>query len=78
MKTTLLALAAALAVTAGMATAMVEIEDADGNGTYSMDEMIVSFPDLTESDFAELDADASGELSDDELHAAVEKGMLAE
>lgn len=78
MKTTLLALAATLAVTAGMATAMVEIEDADGNGSYSMDEMMVSYPDLTESDFAELDADASGELTDDELLAAVEKGILAE
>ena len=78
MKITGLVLASALALTAVSAAAMTVVEDADGNGTYSMDEMIVSFPDLTDADFAEIDADASGEVSQEELVAAVESGLLPE
>lgn len=76
MKTPVLFLAA-LAVTAVQAGAAT-VADTDGNGAYSMEEMIVTYPDLTEDAFAGIDTDESGEVSEDELVAAVENGMLAE
>lgn len=77
MKTPVLFLAAALAVSAVQVSAAT-VSDADGNGSYSMDEMVMAYPDLTENDFAEIDTDDSGDVSEDELLAAVENGMLAD
>ncbi len=77
MKTPVLFLAAALAVSAVQTSAATMVEDADGNGSYSMDEMAVSYPDLTAEDFAEIDTDASGEIDTQELALAIESGMLA-
>lgn len=77
MKTPVLFLAAALAVSAVQTSAATMVEDADGNGTYSMDEMAVSYPDLTAEDFAEIDSDGSGEVDTQELALAIESGMLA-
>ena len=77
MKTPVLFLAAALAVSAVQTSAATMVEDADGNGTYSMDEMAVSYPDLPAEDFAEIDSDGSGEVDTQELALAIESGMLA-
>lgn len=76
MKTPVLFLAAAMAVSAVQTSAATMVEDADGNGTYSMEEMAVSYPDLTAEDFAEIDTDASGEIDTEELALAVESGRL--
>lgn len=69
--------AAALAVCAVTANAAT-VEDADGNGTYSMEEIAAAYPGVTEDAFAEMDTDQSGDISEDELAAAVDAGALAE
>lgn len=73
-----LCLAALVAVSAVQAHAETAVEDADGNGSYSMEEMTAAFPDMTEDQFVEIDADASGDVSEEELAAAMEGGVLAE
>ncbi len=78
MKKTVLFVAAAMAFSAVQASAMTAVEDMDANGFYSMEEMAASYPDLTAEIFAEIDADASGEISEEELVAAVDTGLLAE
>ncbi len=65
---------AALGASAAMAQTMVE--DTDGDGSYNMDEMKAAYPDLTEETFGEVDADADGMVSADELTAAQESGLL--
>jgi len=77
MKMHVLFLAAAMAVSAVQASAAT-VEDADGNGTYSMDELKAAYPDMTDETFAEVDADDSGEVSEEELSEAIESGVLSE
>jgi hypothetical protein len=60
----------------GATAAMAEVEDANGDGVYSMDEVKVTYPDLTEEVFTTLDANADGALDDDELAAGVSAGLL--
>lgn len=76
MKTPVLMLTAVMAVSAVQASAAT-VEDTDGNGSYSLEEMSVAYPELTDGDFAEMDADESGDISEDELTAAMENGVLA-
>jgi len=78
MKNTVLALSAILAFSAVSAQAETVVADADGNGTFSMEELMVSFPDLTAEAFAAVDANADGAVDADELKAAVEAGLLPE
>lgn len=77
MKTHVLFLAAVMALTAVQASAAT-VEDADGNGSYSMEEMAAAYPDMGEETFADIDTDESGEISPEELAAAVESGALAQ
>jgi hypothetical protein len=77
MKMHVLFLTAVMAVSAVQASAAT-VEDADGNGSYSMEEMAAAYPDLTEEAFADIDADQSGDVSGEELAAAMEGGLLAE
>ena len=76
MKNVLLTLGAMIALSAGAALAQVTVEDTDGNGSYSMEELMVAYPDLTEDRFGEIDADADGAVSPEELTAAQEAGLL--
>ncbi|MEL7258046.1 MAG: EF-hand domain-containing protein [Pseudomonadota bacterium] len=76
MKPSVLFLAAIVAVSAVQASAAT-VEDVDENGTYSMEEMLVSFPELSEVQFAEIDTDDSGEISEEELASAMEKGVIS-
>lgn len=66
--------ASAFAVTAAQAETMVT--DVDGNGLFSMEELIVAYPDLTPEVFTAADADADGSLSADELKAAQTAGTI--
>ncbi|MDQ2093304.1 EF-hand domain-containing protein [Rhodalgimonas zhirmunskyi] len=76
MKTRLSALAlAALLATHGAYAATPE--DTDGNGSYSQEEMMAAYPDLTAEAFDEIDADGNGEIDDVEFNDASEAGMLA-
>lgn len=71
-----LILAALLGLGATAATAETLVEDADGDGVYSMEELVVAFPDLTEETFGTIDADADGFIDAKELAAAEEAGVL--
>jgi hypothetical protein len=71
-----------LAVLAGVgaATAVAAetmVEDTDGDGVYSMAELLVVYPALTDERFGEIDANADGAVDTDELTAALEAGLLA-
>ena len=74
MKATVMVLGAAL--TAMASVAMASVEDSDGNGLYSYEEMAAGYEGLSEELFAEIDADGDGEVSDEEFEAAVEAGLI--
>ena len=67
-------LAALVAASAAVAQTMVE--DTDGDGVYSMEELMVVYPDLTEDGFAAVDTNADGAVDAEELAAAQETGLL--
>jgi len=67
---------AALVATPLMAQDMGAVADTDGNGTFSMEELQVAFPDLSEEVFAEIDTSADGEVDTAELEAALGAGLL--
>lgn len=71
-----------LAVMIGMgaATAVAAetmVEDTDGDGVYSMAELLVAYPAMTDERFVEIDTNADGAVDTDELAAAQEAGLLA-
>ncbi len=72
-KLTTLAAAAAMALAT---QALAEVQDADENGSYSFAEMQMAYPALTEEQFVALDTDESGELSAEELTAAMDAELL--
>ncbi|WP_323781512.1 EF-hand domain-containing protein [Leisingera sp.] len=67
------------ALTAAPLAAMESITeaDADGNGSYSLEELQAAFPDLTAETFATIDANADGEADLAEVKAAADAGLLA-
>ncbi|WP_407493538.1 EF-hand domain-containing protein [Pseudooceanicola sp. MF1-13] len=77
MTKTLLSISAILGLSAAPLMAETMIDDTDSSGTYSMEEMQVAYPDLTEEQFAEVDTDESGDVTPEELTAALEAGVLA-
>ncbi|MBM2320909.1 MULTISPECIES: hypothetical protein [Marivita] len=76
MKNAIVTLGTVVALTAGLAHAQVAVEDTDSNGSYSMEELMVSYPDLTEDVFAAVDVDGDGAVSADELAAAQDAEIL--
>lgn len=68
-------LVAILAMSAAYAQTMVE--DTDGDGTYSMEELMVVYPALTEDIFVAIDSNEDGAVDAEELAAAQEDGTLA-
>jgi len=65
---------AALALAASQALAAPV--DSDGNGMFSMEEMSEAYPDLTEEQFADIDANEDGEIDQTELNEAIEAGTI--
>ncbi len=61
---------------AGAAVAQ-DVEDTDGSGTYSMEELMVAYPSLTAEVYAVVDANGDGTVDADELAAAQASGVLA-
>jgi hypothetical protein len=53
-----------------------EIADTDGNGTWSMDELVVAYPDLTAETFTALDVNVDGAVDQAELAAGIADGAL--
>ncbi len=61
----------------GVATsAMAEAEDTNGDGVYSMEELMVAYPTLTEEIFTTIDSNGDGAVDDIELAAALDAGVL--
>ncbi len=62
----------------GVSTAAMaaEVEDTDGDGMYSMEELLVAYPALTEELFGTIDGNGDGAVDADELTAAIEAGVL--
>lgn len=52
------------------------IADADGNGTWSLEELQVAYPDLTQDSFTAMDVNADGGIDAEELAKAIGDGML--
>lgn len=69
---------AASGVFLGAASMMAHaaIEDSDGDGLYSFEEVIAAYPTLTEEAFLELDGDGDGMLTPEEVTAAQAAGVL--
>lgn len=58
------------------AATAAEVEDTDGDGVYSMEELMVAYPSLTEELFGTIDGNGDGAVDEDELTAAVDAGVL--
>ena len=52
--------------------------DNDGDGAYSLDELQVFYPSLTESDFRQIDTDGNGTVSPAEFRRGQDNGHLRE
>mgnify|MGYP005853533567 FL=1 len=76
MRKVMIAATASLLGVAGMAVAQ-EVADTDGDGVYSMEELMAAYPSLTPETFALIDANGDGTVDADELTAAQEAGTLA-
>ncbi|MCO0613629.1 hypothetical protein M8756_09955 [Lutimaribacter sp. EGI FJ00015] len=75
MKKSVLVILPAL-MTATPAFAQAALVDADGNGTYSHTELTAAYPEVSEDDFAQIDANGDGEIDEDELAMAKDAGIL--
>lgn len=76
MKTIVLALGAISALAVAQANAQTVVNDADGNGVFSMEELVAAYPDLTEDQFKAADANADGSVDAEELAAAIQAGHI--
>lgn len=72
----MIALSAAAGLFALPALAQDMPADADGNGTWSMEELLASYPNLTEEAFAAIDTSADGAVDQAEYDAAVGAQLL--
>ena len=72
------ALAAGLALAGlqAMARDALPVQDADGNGIFSLEEMQVAMPDLTAETYAAVDTNADGGVDATELAAALTAGTI--
>ena len=62
---------------ASAAVAETVVEDTDGDGMYSMEELLAVFPALTEERYGEVDSNGDGMVDTEELAVAQEAGLLA-
>lgn len=74
MKLMLIALIAMGAANAALAQT---VEDTDGDGMFSMEELLTVYPALTEERYGEIDVNGDGAVDEVELAAAQEAGLLA-
>ena len=71
-----LILAVLLGLGATAAAAETMVEDANGDGVYSMEELVATYPNLTEDVFGTIDGNGDGAIDPEELAAAEEAGVL--
>lgn len=70
------AVACVAAFCAAPAFAALSQVDTDGDGLASFEELLVAYPGLEDTVFAEIDTDADGMLNEAELTAAIEAARL--
>lgn len=63
-------------VGAGHAMGQARTLDTDGDGMVSYTEALVAMPEMTEAEFAALDANGDGMLDTDEMAAAEDAGLI--
>lgn len=68
--------AASLAAAVLATAAAAQDIDANGDGLYSMEEMLAVFPAMTEETFTTADANGDGSLDAEELAAAQADGLI--
>ncbi|MDD9921072.1 MAG: EF-hand domain-containing protein [Boseongicola sp.] len=56
--------------------AQTAVEDTNADGVYSMEELLVAFPSLTDEIFAEIDVNDDGAVDAEELAAAEAVGLV--
>lgn len=71
-----LTLAGFILALATPALAQADLEDTDGDGVYSIEELQAAYPEMTAEDFGRADVDQSGDVSAEELTVAIETGLL--
>jgi hypothetical protein len=73
-----MALAAGLALGGAQAWAgdALPVQDADGNGVFSLEEIQAAVPELTAETYAAIDSNADGGVDATELAAAIEAGTI--
>lgn len=76
MKKIALAFGAILAVAVPEAHAQAVIADTDGDGVFSMEELVAAFPDMTTEAFVAADSNGDGSINMEELAAALEAGHI--
>jgi hypothetical protein len=57
-------------------TALPEVPDADGSGTWNLVELQAVFTDMTEDQFTAVDANADGAVDTTELQAALDNAVI--
>lgn len=67
---------ASLAAAPVLAEGFAAEVDVNGNGTLSLEELQVAYPDLTAETFGQIDVNADGEADVAEVTAAQEAGLL--
>ena len=75
-KTIALAAAMALGGMQAMADDALPVQDTDGNGIFSLEEMQVAVPDMTAEAYAAVDTNADGGVDATELAAAITAGTV--
>ena len=75
-KTIALAAAMALGGMQAMADDALPVQDTDGNGIFSLEEMQVAVPDMTAEAYAAVDTNADGGVDAIELAAAITAGTV--
>lgn len=76
MQKMILALGAISAFLVSQATAQTVVTDLDGNGVYSMEELVAAHPDLTEAQLSAADSNSDGSVDAAELAAAIAAGHI--
>lgn len=70
-------LATALVFSTAFSAHAISMEiDSDGDGVASLAELQVTYPDLTDALFQEIDTDSNGFVDDEEMEVAVEAGTI--
>ncbi|MEL6206500.1 MAG: hypothetical protein AAFR47_14475 [Pseudomonadota bacterium] len=66
----------ALAALALAGPAFAAVEDLNGDGMFSFEEVLATYPTITQETFVALDADGDGMLTGEEVAAAEADGLL--